>query len=141
MSRPDILREIEEKVRERYFQDVGVLRLPESVLTERNYTDVMIPKLYKYGYYDPDKPEKKRLKDKALQEREGLVKTDFNIQCDELLAEYNQLLHDVDQQIEQRIHEAIQQSNRKPAELRIVQIITGPNHHRTTSKSSNTKAT
>ena len=33
MSRPDILGEIEEKVRERYFQDVEGLRRPESVLT------------------------------------------------------------------------------------------------------------
>ena len=108
-----------------------MLRLPESVLTERHYLDVMIEKLHKYGYYDSFK---RKLHNYTLQQREGLVKEDFNIQCDELLAEYNQLLHDVDQQIEQRIHEAIQQSNRKPAELRIVQIITGPRQNPVTQK-------
>ena len=127
----DILGEIEEKVRERYFQDVDVLRLPESVLTERNYMQVMIEKLHKYGYYDP---VNQRLYNYELKMREELDNEDFKKQRDRLLAQYNQLLHDVDQQIEQRIHEAIQQSKRKPAELRIVQIITGSRRNPVTQK-------
>ena len=127
----DILGEIEEKVRKQYFQDVDVLRLPESVLTERNYMQVMIEKLHKYGYYDP---VNQRLYNYELKMREELDNEDFKKQRDRLLAEYNQLLQDVDQQIEQRIHEAIQQSNRKPAKLKIVQIITGPRQNPVTQK-------
>ena len=125
MSRPNILREVEENVREQYFREG--LRHPDSVLNERNYTQVMIEQLYKYGYYDPDKPMKQRLKDKALREREGLVKEHFDKQYIRLIAEYNNLLRGVDQQIEQRIHQRIQrrENNRKPTEVKILEIIIG----------------
>lgn len=113
MSRHDILGEIEEKVRERYFQDVEKLRYPKSVLNVENYRQIKMGKLNKYKYYDPDK--------------EGLVEEDFNNQCDELLAEYNDLLRGVDQQIEQRIHQRIQQreNNRKPGDVKILELIIG----------------
>ena len=127
----DILGKIEKKVRKRYFQDVDVLRLPESVLNCENYKQVMIEKLYKYKYYDP---VNQRLYNYKLKMREELDNEDFKKQRDRLLAEYNQLLQDVDQQIEQRIHEAIQQSNRKPPKLKIVQIITGPRQNPVTQK-------
>ena len=122
MSRPDILGEIEEKVRERYFQDVEGLRLPDSVLNGENYTQVMREKLYKYKYYDPDKRE---LHNNQLQQREGLVYQDFKKQRNRLIDEYNHLLRGVDQQIEQRIHQRIQQreNNRKPGEMKILELI------------------
>lgn len=122
MSRPNILREIEEKVRERYFQDVGVLRYPESVLNGKNYLRVMQEKLHKYGYYDP---VNKILDDAALLKDEGVAKEYFIDQRDRLMAEYNDLLHDVDEKIEQRIHQRIQQrkNNRKPAEKEILKLI------------------
>ena len=122
MSQHDILGEIEEKVKYQYFQDVEGLRRPESVLTERNYLQIMIEKLYKYGYYDPDKRE---LHNNQLQQREGLVYQDFKKQRNRLIDEYNHLLRGVDQQIEQRIHQRIQQrqNNRKPGEKEILKLI------------------
>ena len=125
MSRPNILREIEEKVREQYFREG--LRYPDSVLNEKNYLDVKIEKLYKYGYYDPEKPMEQRLKDKALREHEGLVKEHFNKQYIRLIAEYNDLMRGVDQQIAQRIHQRIQQrdNNRKPTDVKILELIIG----------------
>ena len=124
MSRHDILGEIEEKVREQYFKDAEGLRYPDSVLNVENYRQIMMEKLAKYKYYDPVKEE---LHNYTLQQREGLVKEDFDNQCDELLAEYNQLLHDVDQQIEQRIHQRIQrrENNRKPGDVKILELIIG----------------
>ena len=50
MSRHDILGEIEEKVREQYFQDVEKLRYPTSVLKGQNSTQIMRENLDKYGY-------------------------------------------------------------------------------------------
>ena len=82
MSRPDILREIEEKVRERYFRDVEKLRHHDSVLNGKNYTDVMIEKLHKYGYYDP---VNKILDDDALLKDEGVAKEYFIDQRDRLM--------------------------------------------------------
>ena len=122
MSRHDILGEIEEKVREQYFQDVKKLRYPESVLNGKNYLQVMQEKLHKYGYYDP---VNKILDDAALLKYEGVAKEYFIDQRDRLMAEYNDLLQDVDEQIEQRIHQRIQQrkNNRKPAEKEILKLI------------------
>ena len=120
MSRHDILGEIEEKVREQYFREG--LRYPDSVLNEKNYLDVKIEKLYKYGYYDP---VNKILNDDALLKDEGLGYQDFKKQRIRLIDEYNDLLRGVDQQIEQRIHQRIQrrENNRKPTDVKILELI------------------
>ena len=122
MSRPDILREIERKVRERYFRDVEKLRHHDSVLNGKNYTQVMSEKLRKYGYYDP---VNEILDDDALLKGEGLGYQDFKKQRNRLIDEYNDLLRGVDQQIEQRIHQRIQrrENNRKPGEVKILELI------------------
>ena len=124
MSRHDILGEIEEKVREQYFRDVEKLRHHDSVLNGKNYLQVMKEKLYKYGYYDP---VNEILDDDALLKDEGVAKEYFIDQRDRLMAEYNDLLQDVDEQIEQRIHQRIQrrENNRKPTEVKILEIIIG----------------
>ena len=49
LTKHDILADIEEKARTRYFQDVEKLRYPTSVLSGQNYTQIMKEKLYKYG--------------------------------------------------------------------------------------------
>ena len=82
MSRHNILREIEENVRDQYFCEG--LRYPDSVLNEKNYLDVKIEKLYKYGYYDP---VNKILDDAALLKDEGVVKEYFIDQRDRLIDE------------------------------------------------------
>ena len=124
LTKHDILADIEEKARTRYFQDVEKLRYPTSVLNGQNYTQIMREKLYKYGYYNPDI---QRLDNYNLMKREGLGYQDFKKHRDRLIAEYNQLLHDVDQQIEQRIRESIEHrnNNHKPGEKTILELIIG----------------